>query len=232
MSKTADFAHLIARVMEEVREVEAVLEAEVASQVELVTAVGRHTLRAGGKRLRPALAVLSAQATGLPLDLARVRRLAASLEMVHMATLVHDDVIDHSSLRRGLPTAAAVFGNTASILSGDVFLAKSMAVLADDGDLSVIRTVSHAVVDLAQGEVRELEVRGDLDLALDDHYEILRLKTASFLRCCCEVGALVAEAGPATLGALGAFGENLGMAFQITDDLLTVSMEELRAAVL
>lgn len=215
-----EFADLAARIASEVAAVESVLEASIESQVKLVHDVGRHTLRAGGKRLRPALAMLCAQATGLPVPADRVRRLAASLELVHMATLLHDDVIDRSSTRRGLPTAAAVFGNTASILSGDVFLSKAMAILAQDGDLGIIRAVSASVVDLAEGEVLELDSRGRTDLSVDEHLRILDLKTASFLRACCEVGARAVGADDGTRQQLGDYGFALGIAFQICDDLL------------
>jgi octaprenyl-diphosphate synthase len=142
------------------------------------------------------------------------------MEMIHMATLIHDDVIDNSSTRRGKPTAAAEFGNPAAILSGDVLLAKAMRLLSEDGDLDVIRTVSQSVIEVAEGEVRELEVRGDFDLHEEDHLEVLRLKTASFIQCCCDIGAIVAGASPATRQALSTYGHHVGMAFQIVDDLL------------
>lgn len=211
---------ILAAVAEEIGAVEHVLRSRVSSEVQLVQEVGRHTLDAGGKRLRPALVGLAARATGREFDAARARELGACMEMVHMATLIHDDVIDHSATRRGKPTAAAVFGNTASILSGDVLLSRAMAILAADGDLAIIRQVSEAVVELAEGEVRELEARGDFDLSLEEHYRILRMKTASFIEACCRVGALVAGATEAEANALGSYGHHLGLAFQIVDDLL------------
>jgi octaprenyl-diphosphate synthase len=211
---------ILAEIGEEVRLVELELRTNVSSQVKLVHEVGRHTLDAGGKRLRPALVVLAARATGLQFDAARARKLGACMEMVHMATLIHDDVIDHSATRRGKPTAAAVFGNTASILSGDVLLSRAMAILAQDGDLGIIRQVASAVVELAEGEVMELEARGDFALSREDHYAILRMKTASFIEACCRVGAMVAGASAEAADALGGYGHHLGLAFQIVDDLL------------
>ena len=142
------------------------------------------------------------------------------MEMIHMATLIHDDVIDGAATRRGKPTASAVFGNTAAILSGDVLLAKAMAVLAQDGDLSIIRMVSEAVVELAEGEVSELETRDRLDMTVDEHLAILRLKTASFIEACCRTGAKVAGASEEIENALGKFGHHIGIAFQLVDDLL------------
>jgi len=140
--------------------------------------------------------------------------------MVHMATLIHDDVIDHSDTRRGRPTAAALFGNTGSILSGDALLAKAMVILADDGDLAIIRAVSRAVVEMAEGEALELATRGNFELSEAEHRRILRMKTASFVECCCQVGARLAAADDLVRDGLTEYGHHLGMAFQIVDDLL------------
>lgn len=200
--------------------VERMLVEQTESRVEMVSSVVRHTLDAGGKRLRPAFVSLSARAAGSDGAPDRVVPLGACLEMVHMATLIHDDVIDHAEKRRGRPTAARLFGATGSILSGDVLLAKAMAILARDGDLDIIRTVSDAVVQMAEGEVREVETRGCFDLSDREHLEILRMKTAAFVECCCKVGALVAKAPPAVVQAMGRFGHHVGMAYQIADDLL------------
>ncbi len=213
-------AEVLAAVAAEVDLVEQELRRQMASRVALVEQVGSHTLAAGGKRLRPAFVTLAARATGLPYEPDRTRRLGACMEMIHMATLIHDDVIDNSATRRGKDTAATLFGNTSSILGGDVLLARAMVILAQDGDLEVIRTVSQSVVEMAEGEVRELETRNDFELNEADHLEILRLKTASFIQCCCEVGAMVAYAPAPLRDALRDFGYHVGMAFQIVDDLL------------
>jgi octaprenyl-diphosphate synthase len=217
---------MLSRLAEEIRLVEEVLEARVSSEVKLVRDVSQYTLRAGGKRLRPALVTLAAEATGIPFDGARTRKLGACMEMIHMATLMHDDVIDHAATRRGLDTASAKFGNTAGILTGDVLLSKAMAILAEDGDLEIIRNVSKAVVDLAEGEVHELETRGCPELTKEVHFEILRRKTATFIASCCEVGALAAGAPTHLVRAMGRYGLNMGMAFQIADDLLDYASDE------
>lgn len=211
---------LLETITSEIHAVEAELLHQLRSQVPLVNDIGFHTLNAGGKRLRPALVSIAARSTGLPFCANRARLLGACMEMIHMATLIHDDVIDNAATRRGVETASARFGNTASILSGDVLLAKAMSILARDGDLGIIRKVSDAVVDLAEGEVRELESRNIFDLSEDEHFEILRMKTASFIQCCCEVGAMVAGAPPEMRLALGNYGHHIGLAFQIADDLL------------
>lgn len=211
---------LMQQISEEVRLVEEELARQVSSQVSLVAAIGAHTLQAGGKRLRPAFVSLSARATGLPYDAERARLLGACMEMIHMATLVHDDVIDHAATRRGRPTASAVFGNTGAILTGDVLLSKAMSILARDGDLRIIRRVSDAVVEMAEGEVRELELRGRFDVSEEEHLRVLRMKTAAFIESCCVVGALVAGASEEVLEALRSYGHHVGLAFQIVDDLL------------
>jgi octaprenyl-diphosphate synthase len=213
-------AELLSQLTEEITLVEAELDAQVRSHVSIVSGVGELTLNAGGKRLRPAFVSLAAKATGLEFDEGRCIRLGASMEMIHMATLIHDDVIDNAATRRGKPTASSEFGNTASILSGDVLLAKAMSILAMDGDLEIIRTVANAVVEIAEGEVRELEVRGDFDLDEQLHLEVLRMKTASFIQCCCDVGGLVAGAPSSSRQALKRYGYHVGMAFQVVDDLL------------
>lgn len=211
---------LLAQVADEVAFVETELSKQLHSQVQMVKDVSHHTLDAGGKRLRPAFVALSAKATGLAYNEERSRKIGACMEMIHMATLIHDDVIDNSATRRGKETASAVYGNTGSILAGDVLLAKAMRILAEDGDLAIIKTTSESVVEMAEGEVRELETRLNFDLDIEEHLEILRLKTASFIQCCCEAGGLVAGASPQICQALREYGHHVGMAFQIVDDLL------------
>lgn len=211
---------VLEHVQADIKLVEEFLCATMHSPVALVENVCTHTLSAGGKRLRPAFLILSAKLLNSNVSYDRAVPVAACMELVHMATLIHDDVIDHTSTRRGFKTAAALYGNTASILSGDVLLAKSMCLLADDGDLEVIRTVSRAVQKMAEGEAREVETRNNLDLTINEHLHILNLKTACFVECCCETGGLIALGSPHEIHSLAAYGYNLGMSFQIIDDLL------------
>ncbi len=218
--KGSDASEIMAQVTENILDVEQELETMVLSEIPVVQEIGRHTLRAGGKRLRPAFVALAARAVSLSVDAKRIGRLGACLEMVHMATLIHDDVIDEADTRRGLPTAAKSFGNTASILSGDVLLARAMTILADDGDLGIIRSVAQSVVAMAEGEVRELSVRGQFDLSESEHLAILTMKTAAFVECCCRVGAKVAQATSEQEESLARYGHHIGLAFQIVDDLI------------
>ncbi len=209
---------VIDALQQDIAAVEGVLARMVRSRVAVVESVGRHTLEAGGKRLRPAFLVLAARATGQPFRYERAVELGASMELIHMATLIHDDIIDHAATRRGRPTAATVYGNTASILSGDVLLAQAMALLAADGDIAIIRRAAQSVVEMAEGEAREVETRGVFDLSIEDHLEILRMKTATFIECCCRIGARLSE--PSWEEAFGVYGQSLGLCFQIVDDLL------------
>jgi len=210
----------LVQIAADVQDVEALLKEFVGSPVEVVQKSLRHTLDAGGKRLRPAFLVLSARATGHTFDRRRALTLGACMEMVHMATLIHDDVIDEAATRRGRPTASHLFGNTASILTGDVLLARAMQLLAEDGDIEIIRLSSKMVVEMAEGEAREVEIRGNLKLSLEEHLHVLRMKTAAFVECCCQIGGMVAGVDRVTVDALGRYGHHLGIAFQLVDDLL------------
>ncbi|MDX2065748.1 MAG: polyprenyl synthetase family protein [Fimbriimonadaceae bacterium] len=212
--------HLLGQLADEVATVETELRRLIASRTDAVEQVARLTLEAGGKRLRPALVSLCAKATQLPFNSARVVELGAAVEMIHMATLIHDDVIDEARTRRGRPTAAAEFGNTTAILSGDVLLAKAMAILANDADIPTIQAVSNAVVAMSESEVQEVSVRGRFDLSEDEYNAIVGGKTARFVEVCCELGALVTHAPESVRAALRTFGYHVGFAFQIVDDLL------------
>lgn len=211
---------LLERLSTEVSAIEEELMRHTSSTVGLVERVGRHILNAGGKRLRPAFVALCAEATGSPYDPTRVRRLGAAMELIHMATLIHDDVIDDSPTRRGQPTAHQLYGNAGTVLSGDVLLARAMALLAQDDDHVLVRVVADAVIEMAEGEVLELEARGEFELSEADHLTILNAKTASFIRACCETGAILGAAPDEIRRGLRAYGEHLGLAFQIIDDVL------------
>lgn len=218
-------ADLLDLVRPDLERVEATLDREITSEVRVVGAVGEHILLAGGKRLRPAMVVLSALCVSREPDRERLATIAAAVELVHMATLVHDDVVDATATRRGKATANAVFGNGVAVLSGDFLLARSMRLLAIDGDLRVIRVVSEITVEMSEGEVLELAATGNARLPRDRYLEILRKKTAAFVAGCCRCGAIVGGASAAEEEALGRYGYHLGMAFQIADDLLDYTGE-------
>ena len=207
-------------VQEDLAATEARMDGDVGTDIRTVSEVTRHILSAGGKRLRPAMVALSARAVGTPIDPTRLATVGAAVEFVHMATLVHDDVVDNTATRRGRPTVNAVYGNGVAVLSGDYMLARAMRLLAIDGDLRIIRTVSEITIEMSEGEVMEISATGNSALPLADYYSILRKKTACFVEGCCRCGAILANASPEIEAALAEYGYRLGMAFQIADDLL------------
>ena len=193
---------------------------EILSDVRAIYQLSGHLLTAGGKRLRPAMLALSAKAVDPNVEPERVEAVGASVELVHMATLVHDDVVDDTATRRGKPTANAVFGNGIAVLTGDYLLAKAMRLLAIEGDLRVIRTISDITVEMSEGQVLELSATGDPRIPLETYFDIISKKTAVFVEGCCRSGAILARAAPKQEEALARYGYHLGMAFQIADDLL------------
>jgi len=197
-----------------------VLEDEIRSDVRAAYAISGHTLSAGGKRLRPALVVLSARACLAAFPTRTVHASAAAAELIHMASLIHDDVVDGAEERRGRPTANAAFGNQISVLVGDYLLAKSIFLAAREGNIDVIRVFSHVTIGLSEGEVLQITARGDVDTSEATYLNIIEKKTAGFIAGCCEIGAMLADAPSAIREALTTYGRNCGLAFQIADDLL------------
>lgn len=211
---------VLAWVSDHLSRVEDVLRTEVRSDVDTVQQVGSITLEAGGKRLRPALVAVSACAVHPNPDAHRMAHIGACLEMIHMASLVHDDVMDGAVTRRGKPTAAVTVGNEAAILSGDALLARAMGLLARDGDLKVIRETADAVVRTVEGQVKEISMRGDADVQVTDYLATIDGKTGALIEACCRAGGRIGEAAEADVEALAAYGRHVGRAFQIVDDLL------------
>jgi len=169
--------------------VEERLVAETRSDIAAVRDISGHTLLSGGKRLRPTLAVLSARMLGRTFPTDRAYAAAAAAELIHMATLMHDDVVDSAPERRGRPTANSVFGHGITVLTGDFLLAKSISLLAhNDDNLHVVRVFSDVCVGMAEGEVLQAAVARDLDIAVETYEEVIERKTARFLAGCCETG--------------------------------------------
>jgi octaprenyl-diphosphate synthase len=213
-------AKLLEVVLPDLQAVEERIQREISSPVRTICSLGEHVLASGGKRLRPALVFMSATATGLPVDRARLVPLAVSAELMHMATLIHDDVVDNTPTRRGRPTASALFGNGVTVLTGDYLLAKAMSLLAEDGDIAIIRTVAKIAIEMSEGEVLQMLHVHDPSVTEQTYYEIIHKKTAVFIQGCCRVGALAVGASEDVVNALAHYGYHIGMAFQIADDLL------------
>ncbi|MCS6830220.1 MAG: polyprenyl synthetase family protein [Armatimonadota bacterium] len=211
---------LLEVVLPDLQAVEERIQQEISSPVHTIWSLSGHVLSSGGKRLRPALVCLSAYATGLPVNRSRLIPLAAAAELMHTATLIHDDVVDNTTTRRGRPTASALFGNGVTVITGDYLLAKVMSLLAEDGSIEIIRTVSQVALEMSEGEVLQMLHKADVSISEQTYFDIIRKKTAVFIQGCCRTGALAAQAPPETVEALGRYGFHIGMAFQLADDLL------------
>ena len=211
---------LLHPVEDELRRIEEVLHAELDSPVRTIFDVSTHILDAGGKRLRPSLVVLSCRACRNDCDFDRVINVAASVELIHMATLMHDDVIDGTESRRGRVTANSFWGNQVSVLTGDYMLAKATSLLARDGDIRIIQALSRATIAMTEGEISQIESQGDVKALAADYLSIIGNKTAELMSACCRIAAILAAGPPSVEEALARYGLNFGLAFQITDDLL------------
>lgn len=205
---------------DDLRRVEEVLHDELSSPVQTAAGVSRHVLDAGGKRLRPSLVILCARACSPNPESDRLAKIAASVELIHMATLAHDDVIDSAESRRGRKTANSHWGNHISILTGDFMLAKAVSLMAQDGDIRIIQALSHATIAMTEGEISQIETQGDTRTTMTSYLSIIRGKTAEFMSACCRIGTILTSAPSSSEEALAEYGMNLGLAFQITDDLL------------
>jgi len=199
--------------------------ARMESPVALIPQLAAHIVAAGGKRLRPLLTLASARLCGYQGGLRHVH-LAACVEFIHTATLLHDDVVDESALRRGLASANAVFGNKASVLVGDFLFARAFQLMVTDGSLKVMEILSRAAATIAEGEVLQLVTQNDLSTNEARYLEVIRGKTAALFAAACQVGAVVADRPPAQEAALAEFGMNIGIAFQLVDDALDYAADQ------
>jgi len=193
------------------------------SQVPMIPRLAGHLIVSGGKRLRPALTLACALLCGYSGQ--RHLKLAACVELIHSATLLHDDVVDASALRRGEPSANAIFGNRASVLVGDFLFSRAFQLMVEDGSIEVLRVLANAAAVMAEGEVMQLEAVNNSSVSEQTYLEIARAKTAELFAAACRIGAMVADRPAAEAEALRAYGINLGMAYQIVDDVLDYSAD-------
>ena len=188
------------------------------SQIPLIPELAGHLIAGGGKRMRPMLTLSSARLIGYTGT--RHHRLAASVEFIHTATLLHDDVVDGSDLRRGKRTANIIWGNPASVLVGDFLFSRSFELMVEDGSLKVLKILSNASAVIAEGEVNQLTAARRVDLGEDRYLDIINAKTAALFAAACRIAAVVAERPEGEELALDAYGRNLGIAFQLVDDAI------------
>ena len=207
------------------------LEAELSSVIhspeKLITDMSKHLVEAGGKRLRPALYFLCAQNRVCDTD--KFVSLAVAIELIHMATLVHDDVIDNSAIRRGKPTANSCWGNHSSVLIGDYLFAKAFSLVANKVSNKMLKVLTDVICSMCEGEINQNRSTFNADQVEQDYLGRIAQKTADFIAASCELGALAAELTSDEVQAFRDYGYSLGMAFQITDDILdiTASAEQL-----
>jgi octaprenyl-diphosphate synthase len=215
-----------ALVGDDLRAVEEEIRRELDSPVALIEEMGEYIAGAGGKRLRPMLLLLAARLAGARGP--RCVRLACVVELLHTATLIHDDVVDRAPLRRGRPSANAQWGDDASVLVGDHLYSKSFAMLVRDNDRAVMETLARATVSMTEAEVFQLERKRSGVLTEADYVRIITQKTASFISACCRIGALLGDVGAEQVDALTRYGIDVGVAFQISDDSLDFVADQSR----
>ncbi|MBA3880393.1 MAG: farnesyltranstransferase [Sphingobium sp.] len=198
--------------------VNAVILDRMQSQIPLIPELAGHLIAGGGKRMRPMLTLASARLIGYAGT--RHHRLAAAVEFIHTATLLHDDVVDGSDLRRGRRTANTIWGNPATVLVGDFLFSRSFELMVEDGSQKVLKILSAASAVIAEGEVNQLTAARKVDLGEERYLDIIGAKTAALFAAACRIAAVVAERSEAEELALDAYGRNLGIAFQLVDDAI------------
>ena len=202
----------------EMQRVDEVIRQRLSSRVALVNQISHYIVGAGGKRIRPRLVLLFSDALGF--DGPERHELAAIVEFIHTATLLHDDVVDESAMRRGRATANAMFGNAASVLVGDFLYSRAFQMMVSVNRMRVLQVLADATNVIAEGEVLQLMNMHDPDLAVEDYLQVIRYKTAKLFEASARMGAVLAEASPEVEEACAAYGRSLGTAFQLVDDLL------------
>ncbi len=214
-------ANLIDPIADDMKAVDAVIRERLNSDIVLIRTIGDYIIGAGGKRMRPALLLMIANAFGY--KGAQHHLLAAVVEFIHTSTLLHDDVVDESDLRRGRSTANAVFGNAASVLVGDYLYSRSFEMMVEADSMRVMQVFSQATTVIAEGEVLQLLNVHDPDVSLERYLQVVRYKTAKLFEASAQVGAIVAGATPDQESAAAAYGRHIGTAFQLIDDVLDYS---------
>jgi octaprenyl-diphosphate synthase len=208
---------ILSQAEKELADIEAALTENLQPYLEIVSDVAGHIIFSGGKRLRPLLMVLSARVCGYTGSYEIT--FSSAIEFLHAATLLHDDLVDNASLRRGKPVAHSLYGNAITVLVGDFLLARALAISADTGKLEVIKVISKLTEEMSQGEVFQLMRKGDVSLSEDEYLGVIGQKTAVLFEAACKTCAILADASDEQKQALSDYGYNLGIAFQMADDL-------------
>ena len=220
----ADLRDIIQLVEEDLARVEEIFEAQFRSDVGLVGEIGRYIREGGGKRIRPALLLLACRLCGYRGD--RAITLASVVEFIHTATLLHDDIIDEATVRRGKRSVNSRWGNDITVLLGDFLYTKSMSMALSQDNLPILRLLSDVTLRMIEGELLEIERNGDLRMSEAQHLDIIRRKTADLFAACMSIGAILGDVGEDKRRALTSYGLNLGICFQMVDDLLDFTADE------
>jgi octaprenyl-diphosphate synthase len=220
----ATLAQMFEPIRADLHRVESEFPGHVQSQVDVIPAIGQYIQAGGGKRIRPAVLLMAARMCGCTGDAAVLY--ASVVEFIHTATLVHDDIIDESELRRGRDAVHTRWGNHVTVLFGDFLYLKSMSLALSQDRLAIIRQLCDVTLRIVEGEIDQLTKNGLVDLSEEAHFEIVRRKTAFLFAGSAKIGGMLGEATPEQLDALWEYGLNIGMAFQIVDDLLDFTGEE------
>ncbi len=218
MKDTATLSRLFSGIQQDLDVVEHTFQQYASSKLDILNAASAHALSSPGKHLRTALTLLSGKLANYQSE--KLVLVSVALEMVHLASLIHDDIIDHANTRRGIPTVNARWGESVAILLGDYFFARSAGIIADLNDTRVIHLFSDTVAMICEGTILETLSAGQLDLSVDAYMKRISGKTASLMAAACKGGAMVSDATSEQADALYEFGLNLGIAFQIVDDVL------------
>lgn len=215
---------MMALVADDMNSVNGVILDRMQSRIPLIPELAGHLIAGGGKRMRPMLTIASARLLGYMGT--RHHKLSAAVEFIHTATLLHDDVVDNSGMRRGRRTANIIWGNSASVLVGDFLFSRAFELMVEDGSLKVLKILSNASAVIAEGEVNQLTAQRRIDTAEEHYLEIIGAKTAALFAAACRIAAVVAERDEAQELALDAYGRNLGIAFQLVDDAIDYASDE------
>ncbi len=213
------YAELKKLVKDKLDQVNQRIKYKLASEINLIHKITNYHLKSGGKKIRPLLTLGSAKLCGYT-EGDRDVNLAACVELIHNATLLHDDVIDNSDLRRGIKTPNVIWGNQSSILVGDYLLSRCFEMMVEDGSQEVLKLLSSTSSKIAQGEVSQLEYKGEIDMLEETYFKIINSKTAALFAAATRVGACITNKNRKEKDALESYGRNLGLAFQIADDAL------------
>ena len=216
-----DISQIFEPIRDDLEQVDREFGRHVQSQVDLIPKIGKYIQTSGGKRMRPAVLLMAARLSGYTGD--RSILYAAVVEFIHTATLVHDDIIDDSDLRRGRLAVHSRWGNDITVLLGDYLYIKSMALALTHDTLDIVRLLCDVTLRMIEGELYQLTKNGDADITEDEHFDIIRRKTAYLFGGCAEIGGMLGKVGAEREAALRDYGFNLGIAFQIVDDLLDVT---------